>query len=58
MTYDLYMFAPEGEVVIGWHRFDADTDEAAVDLAQGLAQQPPLELWKDDVLVRRWEKQT
>lgn len=54
-TYDLYLFAPDEKVIAGWHRFEADDDETAVEIAEGLAQQAPLELWQADKLVRRWD---
>ena len=54
-TYDLYMFASGQAILLGWHRFEADDDEAAVALADGLAKHPPLELLRDGVLVKRWD---
>jgi hypothetical protein len=56
-TYDLYLFASDREIILGWHSFDADGDEPAVEVAAGLAQQGPLELWQDERLVKRWEAQ-
>lgn len=53
-TYDLYMFAADGEVILGWHSFDAADERAALEIAEGLVQQPPAELWQDSTLVRRW----
>jgi hypothetical protein len=53
-TYDLYLFASDREIILGWHSFDADGDERAVEVAAGLAQPGPLELWQDERLVKRW----
>jgi len=54
--YDLYLFVPDTEVIGGWHKFDAASDEAAIEVAQGLAHEAPLELWRESTLVRRWEE--
>ncbi len=56
-AYELYLFAPDGKVVVGWHSFDAKDDEAAAEIADGLAQQALLELWQGSTLVKRWEQQ-
>ena len=55
MTYDLYLFAPDGKVIRGWHKFEASDDEAAMENAQALVRQPPVELWRDSLLVKRWD---
>ena len=57
MTYDLYLFAEGKNVVLGWHSFEADEESDAVDLAEGLVQQPPAELWQGTALVKRWERE-
>jgi hypothetical protein len=54
-TYDLYQFASDQDLILGWHKFDAEDDEAALAIGEGLAQQAPLELWQDNRLVKRWE---
>jgi hypothetical protein len=54
-TYDLYLFAPDGKVIRGWHKFEASDDEAAIETAQALVRQPPVELWQQSMLVKRWE---
>ena len=54
-TYDLYLFAKEKYLVVGWHRFDALRDDDALDIAAGLVLQPPAELWKSDSMVKRWD---
>lgn len=56
MTYDLYLFAEGKNVILGWHSFEADEEGDALDLAEGLVQQPPAELWQGTVLVKRWER--
>ncbi len=54
-TYDLYMFAAEGQVIQGWHKFDAADDHAAIAIATALVKHLPVELWRESVLVKRWE---
>ena len=54
-TFDLYLFAPEGKMILGWHKFEAADDEAAIENARGLVTQPPVELWRENMLVKRWE---
>jgi hypothetical protein len=55
-TYDLYLFVADSDLIGGWHRFEAQSDEAAIAVAEGLAQRDPLELWRESSLVKRWEK--
>ena len=55
-TYDLYMFLSESNLIGGWHSFEAESDGAAIEVAEGLAQQFPLELWQEGSLVKRWEQ--
>ena len=55
-TYDLYLFASDGGVILGWHSFEARNDEAALEIAQPLVTQPPVELWQDSTLVKRWDQ--
>ena len=55
-TYDLYLFVADGELIRGWHSFEAQSDEAAIEVAERLAQQVPLELWREESLVKRWSK--
>ena len=55
-TYDLYLFVSESDLIGGWHSFEAESDEAAIEVAEGFAQQAlPIELWKEVSLVKRWE---
>jgi hypothetical protein len=54
-TYDLYLLDPDSRVALGWHKFDAASDKAAIELAQPLITQPPVELWQAEKLVRTWE---
>ena len=54
-TYDLYLFVSEGGIIRGWHSFEAESDEAAIEVADSLVQQAPLELWREESLVKRWE---
>lgn len=55
-TYDLYLFVSKGDLIRGWHSFPAETDAVAIAVAEGLAQQAPLELWREESLVKRWEQ--
>lgn len=55
-TYDLYLFAGDRQVILGWHSFEAENDEAALEIAQPLVTEPPVELWQDSTLVQRWER--
>ena len=55
-TYDLYQFVSKGGLIRGWHAFEAEGDEAAIEVAEGLAKQTPLELWRDGCLIKRWEQ--
>jgi hypothetical protein len=57
-TYDLYLFAKEGGVVVGWHRFDALQDSDALEIADRLVSQPPAELWRGGDLVKQWDGKT
>ena len=54
-TYDLYMFAADGKVIQGWHKFEAADDDAALAIAKALVKQPPVELWRESILVKKWE---
>lgn len=54
-TYDLYLFAKERDVIVGWHRFDASRDSDALEIAENLVSQPPAELWQSGALVKHWE---
>lgn len=54
-TYDLYLFAKEKAVIVGWHRFDASQDSEALGIAENLVSQPPAELWQGGSLVKHWD---
>jgi hypothetical protein len=56
-TYDLYLLDPDSRVALGWHKFDAASDEAAIQLARPLIIQPPGELWQAEKLVMNWERE-
>jgi hypothetical protein len=55
-TYDLYLFASDGDVILGWHSFDAAEDREALKIADSLVQLPPAELCQDGKLVKKWER--
>jgi len=52
--YDLYMFGKASDVLVGWHTFKANNEDAAVSEAIALAQSARMELWQGDNLIRRW----
>ena len=54
-TYDLYLFGHASDVIVGWHKFDSEDDEAAVALVAALSLTGPHELWCDVALVMRWD---
>ena len=54
-TYDLYSFATGQKLILGWHSFEAEGDEPALQVAEDLAQRSPMELWQDARLIKRWE---
>ena len=54
-TYDLYVLDADSGVILGWHKFEVDDDNAAIEMAQALVRQPPAELWRGDLLVKKWE---
>ena len=61
MVYDLYIysanggFSANGGVVIQWQQFDAADDEAVIARPSELSDQAPREIWRDQLLVKRWE---
>ena len=54
-NYDLYLLAEDRGVILGWHSFEAEDDKAAVEIAKPLITQPPVELWLEGNLVKRWD---
>ena len=58
MDYDLYVYDAEGSVVIHWQKFEAVNDEAAIALASELSFEALREVWRDQLLVKRWETPT
>ncbi|MCL6683964.1 hypothetical protein [Sphingomonas alba] len=57
-VYDLYLFATEKAVVLGWHSYEADGDQAAIQIANELVKQPPAELWQESNLIKHWDCRT
>jgi len=55
-TYDLYTFGAHPDVIVGWHKFESEDDEAAMALAAAMVVHGPSELWHNAVLVKRWEQ--
>jgi hypothetical protein len=53
--YDLYRYDPAGNIVVGWHRFEADDDDHALRISEELATHPPAEIWRDQRIVKRWD---
>jgi len=54
-TYDLYVLDPDSRVALGWHKFNAPSDKAAIETAQALITQTPVGLWQAEKLVRAWQ---
>jgi len=52
--YDLYLF--ESDLLVGWHKFDANNEGAAVNYAMALAGSARKELWVGDKLLRSWPR--
>jgi hypothetical protein len=55
-TYDLYYFGTHRDVIVGWHKFESQDDEAAIMLAAAMVLHGRSELWHNAVLVKRWEQ--
>ena len=55
-TYDLYLFGPLTDIIVGWHKFDSEGDEAATKTAVSMALAGAQELWRDNLLVKRWDE--
>ena len=53
--YDIYVYEPDRDVIIGWNEFEALDDEVAIGTTLSLQLAPPVELWADSKLVKRWE---
>jgi hypothetical protein len=53
--YDLYVYEPDTEVVIGWHKLKAEDSKSAYVIAHSLGLSGRIELWEDDSVVKRWE---
>jgi len=54
--YDVYMFGNASDVLVGWHKFEANNEAAAISVAIALAQSQRMELWHGDILVRSWSR--
>ena len=54
--YDLYLLARDRGVILGWHSFEAEDDQAAIEIASRLVTQPPVELWLEGNRVKRWDQ--
>jgi hypothetical protein len=53
--YDLYVYEPGSDVVVGWHKFEAVGNISACEIVQRLGLSGRIELWADDEIVDRWE---
>ena len=54
MQYRLFVFNG-GRHIQRSHEFEAEDDEAAIDIAEGRREECPTELWQRDRCVKRWE---
>lgn len=55
IRYDLYSICRDSGLLIHWQKFEAASDEDARDLALGFGFPLPVELWKGEVLLTRWD---
>jgi hypothetical protein len=55
-SYDLYLYDPDQKLVIGWHAFERQHDEAAIEYAEALTQSAPMELWEGRNLLKTWSR--
>ena len=53
--YRLYYLDRFSGHIDHFREFEADGDEAAIDLAQGLANGRPMELWNRHRKLKRWD---
>jgi hypothetical protein len=44
----------ENELLVGWHKFEAENDDAAIEIAEGLVRQTASQLWQEERLVKHW----
>jgi len=52
--YNLYVFDREGGLIVEYHPFEAAGPEAAIRRAEDVNAHRPMELWRDEDLMRRW----
>lgn len=53
--YDLYSFCPDSGLLIHWQNFEAASDDDARQRALGFGFPSPMELWKGEALVNKWD---
>jgi|KBSMisStaDraftv2_1062788.scaffolds.fasta_scaffold5440132_1 hypothetical protein len=54
-SYDLYVLAPDGRIIVHWEKVESESDDAAIKAARAITSQTPCELWLDERLVKRWD---
>jgi hypothetical protein len=54
--FDFYRLSPESGLILDWQKIEASDEEAALRHADSLGGEPPMELWHEGVLVRRWDR--
>ena len=55
-TYDLYQFGSNPDIIVGWQKFECESDKAAKVIALTMALLGTQELWHDHDLVKRWTR--
>ena len=54
--FDLYRLSPESGLILDWKKIEAEDEEAALRQADSRGGEPPMELWHEGVLVKRWDR--
>ena len=57
LYYRLYFFDRFSGHIDHFREFEAESDEAAVGLAEGWTDGRPMELWNRDRRLKRWESE-
>jgi len=53
--YDIYVYEPGSDIIVCWHKFEADDSKAAFEIVQSLGLSGRLELWKNYEILKRWD---
>ena len=52
--YDLYLFGPLTDLIVGWHKFKSGDHESAIAVAVSMKLVGRQELWCEGLLVESW----